>query len=335
MAFPTQVSATELLLAFRATCQVLADHETALNQLQAAEEQDFYSADPLASDSSIVATDPSIQDQTTSSSITPRDQGLQNFAGTDLAQTMAAAVLAAEGASDMAHLFEGLRRGSSQAATGQAGHSLDAVFAGLAEVLCNLDHLDGPGFALGLEVAAELLAPRDDGQHPGEMPAVLAATAAGALSALDDGGDLAEVVIAAADEGLAELETGPTLNPGLVDRGVVDAAAAGFLLILDSLASVLTDEPLPSPPVDTPVVLTGGIKYVVRCEVLAHAGCGLESANWLESTWHELGTLTLFNGIGPVWKAALVTTLPGEAVEAVFEVGRPQNLHIGLASESS
>src|SRR5690606_29830814 len=102
--------------------------------------------------------------------------------------------------------------------------------------------MDAERFALGLELAAERLAPADDGAHAGGLPAVVAAAADGALAALDAGAQLADVVIAAADDGLRELEAGPLSNPALVERGVVDASAAGFLLLLDALASVLTGE---------------------------------------------------------------------------------------------
>jgi dihydroxyacetone kinase-like predicted kinase len=47
-------------------------------------------------------------------------------------------------------------------------------------------------------------------------------------------------VVAAADAGLAELEHGPQVDPTLAGRGAVDPAAAGFLLLLDALASVVT-----------------------------------------------------------------------------------------------
>ncbi len=348
MSFPSQISAIELLSAFRSIAQVLADHEQALNQLQREEEGDAGSELESAlepelegeSDPWVPESLPADSQETSATDFVGADfVGTvfvgTDFVGTDFARTLAAAVAVADGAGDMAHLFDGLRRGSAKAASGPAGHSLATVFAGLAEVLCNLDHLDGAGLALGLEVAAELLASQENGRNRGAMAAVVAATAAGALSAVDDGADLAEVVITAADEGLEELEIGPQSNPDLAERGVVDAAAAAFLLMLDTLASVLTGEPLPSPPADAPRLITGGTQFVVSCDVVAHEGCGLESANWLESTWHELGTLKLFDGIGPIWKAELLTTLPGEAVEAIFAVGRPQNLHIGLATEIS
>jgi len=322
MPFPSQIAATDLLFAFRSVAAVLADHAGALDALQADDDAEF---EELSS-----PAQPSEQGAAASAfaSRTP-------LAGTDLAVTFGAAVTSAEGSTDMAHLFEALRRGALTGATGPAGQTLANLLAGLAEVLCNLDYLDGAGLALGLEVAAERLAPSDGGKRAGSMPAVVAASALAALRAVDDGADLADVVILAADEGLAELETGPRSNPDLVERGVVDAGAAGFLLILDTLASVLTGEPLPAPPSGTPALVSGGQKFLVRCEVIAHAGCGIESANWLETAWHELGSLRFFDGIGPIWKAELLTTLPGEAVEAIFEVGRPKNLHIGLKSETA
>ena len=338
MSFPSQSSAIELLSAFRSIAQVVAEHEQALNQLQSEDEGQAESELESELAPAIQAeTDPWLRQNSRADTneLAGTDFAETDLAGTDLARTLAVAVAAADGAADMAHLFDGLRRGAAEGAAGPVGQSLATVFSGLAEVLCNLDHLDGAGLALGLEVAAELLASQENGQNRGAMAAVLAATASGALSAVDDGADLAEVVITAADEGLEELELGPQSNPDLADRGVVDAAAAGFLLMLDTLASVLTGEPLPAPPADAPRLITGGTQFVVRCEVVAHTGCGLESANWLESTWHELGTLKLFDGIGPIWKAELLTTLPGEAVEAIFAVGRPQNLHIGLATEPS
>lgn len=343
MSFPSQISAIELLSAFRSIAQVVAEHEQALNQLQSEDEGQAESElDPAIqteADSSLRQNSEDTNEPGSTDFAGPDFAGTDfagtDFAGTDLARTLAAAVAAADGARDMAHLFDGLRRGAAEAASGPAGRSLASVFSGLAEVLSNLDHLDGAGLALGLEVAAELLASQENSQNRGAMAAVLASTAAGALSAVDGGADLAEVVITAADEGLEELELGPQSNPDLAERGVVDAAAAGFLLMLDTLASVLTREPLPAPPADAPRLITGGTQFVVRCDVVAHVGCGLESANWLESIWHELGTLKLFDGVGPVWKAELLTTLPGEAVEAIFAVGRPQNLHIGLATEPS
>ena len=51
--------------------------------------------------------------------------------------------------------------------------------------------------------------------------------------------------------------------------------------------------------------------------------------------WYELGELVEFEGLGATWRVGLITASPGAAVEAIYEVGRPQDLHIGLASSAS
>ncbi len=228
----------------------------------------------------------------------------------------------------MADVATAMERGGRAAA---CGSPVVEVLAGIAEALRNADHLDAERCSIGLEIAAERLAAGDDGAHSGCLAAVVAASAAGALSALDSGADLGDTVIAAADEGLAELEAGLVNNPELAERGTVDATAAGFLLVLDVLASTVTGEPLPEPPSEQPSVSSDGRRYEVRCRIRPHEGCGIESANWLESTWYEMGDLVEFEGLGASWRVGVITASPGAAVEAIYEVGRPHDLHIGLA----
>lgn len=299
-----------LFEALRATASVLSDHRAALDHL-----------DPLG--------DPDDSDALGEQLGEPA--GIA--AGTDLSMTMASIVAAGQGATSFAALADAVEHGAVAGAAGPAGAGLATVVGGLAEAVRNADRFDAGRVAIGLELAAERLAPGDDGRHAGCLPAVVAAAADAALGAVDEGADLADVLIAAAEEGLVELESGPRSTPDLVERGVVDAAAAGFLLLLDVFCAVVTGEPLPSPPapqVEGGPARTTSHRYVVRCQVEPHEGCGLESANWLESTWHDLGELVEFDPTGPRWRAELHTTLPGAAVEAVFDVGRPRELHVGL-----
>jgi dihydroxyacetone kinase-like predicted kinase len=116
---------------------------------------------------------------------------------------------------------------------GRTGRFWAAVTAGWAEGLRNADVVDGGRLALMFEAAAEGLTGSDDGAHPGGPAAVAAAAADAALAASDEGAGLAEVLLAAADGGLAELERGPVADPDLARRGVVDATAAAFLLVVD------------------------------------------------------------------------------------------------------
>lgn len=264
-----------------------------------------------------------------------RLQGEAGSAGSDLSATATAAAEAAAEAPPslgLTGVLDAAAKGAAAGAQHAAGRGLATVLAGLAESGRNADRLDAERFALGLELAAERLAPADDGSHAGCLPAVVASSADAALGALDAGADLADMVISAADEGLVELESGPQANPKLVERGVVDAAAAGFLLVLDVLASVLTGEPLPAPPLD-PIEAPGvdGAepgRYRVTCAVEPAEGCGVESASWLESVWFELGDVERFDPSGASWTMSLVTGDPGRAIEALCDVGRPRGLRV-------
>lgn len=252
-------------------------------------------------------------------------------AGTDLAATIEAARRAADGCRDFASLSAALADGGRGAATGRAGRNIVTVFSGMAEVLCNIDRLDGPRLALSLESAAERFAPADTGADPGGFAAVLTVVADSALSAADDGAELAEVILQAADAGLEELEHGPEANQRLAVRGVVDAAAAGLLLMLDTLASVVTGEPLPSPPgLSTEPAATAH----ARPATLYRVGCrfepdrnDVEGLVDLEDELAGLGILELDATVSP-WRVVVHTVLPGTAVEVLIGHGIPREIDI-------
>ncbi len=313
MASRSQLTSSELAEALAAAAAVVGDHAIALDRLTAVHQWgdgDEWSDGEGAAEEHEVADGP----------------------GRCLARTLDGAAVSTGGAAGMSGVCAAMERGARGV---PAPSDVVEFLAGLAEALRNADHLDAERVAIGLEIAAERLADGDDGAHAGCLPAVVAAAAAGALESLDTGADLGEVLIAAADEGLVELESGPLNNPELAELGVVDATAAGFLLVLDVFASFVTGEPMPEPPSVGPAASSDGRRYEVRCRIRPHDGCGIESANWLESTWYELGELVEFDGIGVPWRAGLVTASPGAAVEAIFEVGRPHDLHIGLATSAT
>lgn len=304
----TQLDAAGVVEVLRAATQTMQDHRLALDRLGSDEE--WEPVDDAESDG----------------------RSSSEQAGSALAETLRVATEAVEGSTSLAQLAVALAAVRPRSDAGPAAREFSDVLAGLAEAMRNADHLDGARVAIGLELAAERLAAADDGSHAGCLPAVLAVAADAALGAVDDGATLPDVLIAAAEEGLVELESGPVNNPDLVRRGVVDPAAAGLLLVLDVFTCVVTDEPLPAPPAEPPTAPAAGAhRYRVACRIEPHEGSGLEDANWLESTWHQLGELVEFSGSGASWRGELLTVLPGAAVEAVFEVGRPRDLHLGLA----
>ncbi|MGB6059677.1 MAG: hypothetical protein WBF71_15590 [Microthrixaceae bacterium] len=262
--------------------------------------------------------------------------------GTDLAATLESACGQPARGRDLRSVSTALHAGAVIGAQGDAGRGLSTVLGSLADVTINADVVDGERFALALELAAERLMANSDAPEIGTMSAVLTAAASGALAALDQRLDLGDILIAASDDGLAELEAGPVSNPGLAARGAVDSAAAGLLLVLDALAAVVTGEPPPTAPTEQ-VGHTGAVggsgadsqQFVIRCVVEPLEGCGMESAAWLESTWHEIGRLIGFKVKGDRWHVELHTTLPGTAVEALCSVGVPSELHIGVVDSLS
>ncbi len=257
--------------------------------------------------------------------------------GSDLAATLSSAVQSAEGCTDFASICTALERGARAGCTGRAGRGTASLLCGIGEVLRNADRLDAQRFALALEAGAELLAPGDDGRHPGGFEAVVSVVADAALAAADRQAVLGEVILSAATAGIEELERGPEADARLAARGTVDAAAAGLLLVLDTLASVVTGEPVPRRPVTTDVRIDAPpevLRYEVRCRLIPDDP-GVEVAAHLESLLVEMADVTTWEVGGDAWSVGLHTPLPGTAVEALAEIGVLRELHIGLLGASS
>lgn len=306
------------LSAMTSAAAVLEDHATGLDHLA-------LDGDPLAA-----GTDP------------PRGVG----AGSDIATTLTAAVSAAGSCGDFATMCSAMSSAAQDAAHGRPGRSMARFLDGLTEVFRNTERIDAQRFALGLEAAAERLAPGDDGRHPGGFAAVANAAADAALDAADRGLDLAATVIAAAGSGVEELERGPALDARLAERGSVDGSAAGLLLVLDSLASVLTDEPLPEPPPvpsaadatlaehgTTGVTREAGemhrFSFGISCEVLPEDP-GIEGASVLEHQLSSMSEIRRFEREPRQWIVEVVATNPGPVVELLAASGSLREVRIVL-----
>lgn len=342
MGVRTQLDLSEFVAALESVLSVVEDHRAALDRLDRGEDWADEAEGALddSFDDSFDEEFDGVGDGADGADGEPdaRTGHAGRPAGSELSRILAAVLESGRSATSFPALGEVLSTVPRAMASGAPGHRIADVLAGLAEALRNTDRLDGERLAIGLELAAERVAVDDDGSHAGCLPSVVGVAADAALGALDQGADLADVLLAAADEGLVELESGPRSNPTLVSRGVVDATAAGFLLVLDVLASIVTGDPLPVPPADpvaVPASTAGGARFVVRCLVEPHeddGGAELDARNWLESCWYELGDLAVFDAGQVPWRVELHTTLPGPAIEAIHEVGRPRELHVGLSS---
>jgi dihydroxyacetone kinase-like predicted kinase len=257
---------------------------------------------------------------------------LRRGVGSDLAGTLEAAVRAARPGTDFASICAAMVAGGRGGCATRAGRDLVTVLDGMAEVLRNADRLDGGRLALALEAAAERFAPGDAGDDPGGFGAVLTVVADSALSAADAGAELDEVILQAADGGLEELERGPESNQRLAARGVVDAAAAGLLLVLDTLASVVTGEPVPSPPEEPgdpaqPEARVGVLRYHVSCRLEPHQD-HIEAVVSLEDEIVGLGELVQLTAGAGGWTVVVATVVPGAVVEVLIDHGRPREVDI-------
>lgn len=312
MAAPTRLGPRELRDAWVSVASVVADHAAALDRLD---------RDELLEPEAVQLADTDAD--------ADADATADAAAGADLDAVLRAVVAATPEQPSMAAVVDAVAAAGSVRG-GPTASGITAVLGGLAEGLRNADALDAQRFAIGLELGAEALSTRDGARHSGGLCAVVAAAADGALAAVDDGADLADVLLAAVDDGFAELERGPSTNPELVERGVVDAAAAGFLLMLDALASVVTGEPLPAAPVEParPSVATTARRYSLSCSIEPAPGADVESVAWLGAALHELGRVELLEHGPAPWRLELTTSVPGAAVETVLEVGRPRELRI-------
>ncbi len=267
-------------------------------------------------------------------------------AGSAIATTMSAALEGTEAAGDLVSLTSLLERNARGAPTAKEAWIVGELFGAFAEVSSGADVINAEKFALILELTAEKI--QGGAVEPGGLRAVVTASSVGALRAVDQGLSLAETVISAADEGLDELESGVGVNPRLANDGVVDAAGAAFLLFLDSMAAVVTGDPLPQAPVSAEAESgSSGCLYSIACEVKpASAGPGpakqtneqsswIESCSWLESTWNEMGRLTRFDMNDGRCFVGLETSDPGRALETLCSIGLPSELKIGLVGAGS
>ncbi|MFM7070077.1 MAG: DAK2 domain-containing protein [Actinomycetes bacterium] len=249
--------------------------------------------------------------------------------GSTLARGVAATAQAVSDASNFTQLGDQLC-GSVAGPSGAAGRFWERIVTGWADALRNVDRVDPTRMALMFEAAAEELVARDGAPRLGGATAVAAAAADGALAASDEGAELGDVLLAAADAGLAELERGPLADADLARRGVVDATAAGFLLVVDVMASVVTGEPLPVLPSDPLPHRSGAAidEFVIRCRLTPAAGS--DPGDWLPVALAELGEVRSCAPASGIWGIDVRTALAGAVVQTIADAGRIEDLHIAV-----
>ncbi|MBV8296943.1 MAG: DAK2 domain-containing protein [Acidimicrobiia bacterium] len=263
--------------------------------------------------------------------------------GTNMALTLESVVNELDGAEDMGTMCKAISHGSLMGARGNSGVILSQVLRGMTDTIKGTDAVDGAGIADALGHASDAAYRAVMRPVEGTMLTVVreSATAAGAAAANGDGLDrVLEAAAGAAEESLART---PELLPVLKEAGVVDAGAAGYVLLLDVLLHVVDGRPMPEPESFTApaqaqaqaraarpghVEPEGATVSDLRYEVmyLLEAPDGAISA--FKNVWAGIGDSIVVVGGDGLWNCHIHTDDIGAAVEAALDAGRPRNIRV-------
>ncbi len=304
--------------------------------------------------------------------------------GTNMALTLAAVTeeLLRSGAG-RGDICRAISHGALMGARGNSGVIVSQLLRGLAATLAPRDDapdsdppIDAALLAEGLLAASTAADSAVMRPVEGTILSVARASAQAAQRALealtpDERGTgamaLAAVLESARLAGQAALEATPQQLPVLADAGVVDAGAAGYLLLLDALLSVFDGRPLPdevdlpaevaaviahgnagtnllSDPVD-PVAeqraelhshLEGGDggghdvhdPSDTRYEVMFLLSAPDENIDQFKVAWDALGDSIVMVGGDGLWNCHIHTDDIGPVIEAGIDVGRPHRIQI-------
>ncbi|NUO99098.1 MAG: DAK2 domain-containing protein [Nonomuraea sp.] len=249
--------------------------------------------------------------------------------GTNLHLTMLSAAEAVESLPDdvdAAVVWQTLAYGALVGAHGNSGVIVSQALRGLAEVL-----KDGPDLRKGLLRAATLA--REAVARPVEGT-VLTVLESAARAVQDVEGDLREVAREAAREARAALRRTPGQLEVLARSGVVDAGGAGAVIVLETLAAVLTDSysdhydvPAPTSRV-TPMTEVGAgyeVMYLLDSDDRAVAA--------LREELDAMGDSLVVVGGEGLWNVHVHVAEAGPAVEAGLRAGRPHRIRITYLAE--
>jgi uncharacterized protein len=259
--------------------------------------------------------------------------------GTNMALTLEAVVSEMDGADDMGTTCKAISHGSLMGARGNSGVILCQVLRGMTEALKRGDTVDGPTMAEALRHASEAAYNAVMRPVEGTILTVVreSATAAGAAAANGDG--LVQVLDAADAAARSSLARTPELLPVLAEAGVVDAGAAGYVLLLDVLMHVAAGRPVPEPeevaaPAPTRMPASGHVEPEgatvsdLRYEVMYFLEGPDDAIPGFKNMWAGIGDSIVVVGGDNLWNCHIHTDDIGAAIEAAIDVGRPRNIRV-------
>lgn len=255
--------------------------------------------------------------------------------GTNLLHTMQSALDALLRApmSTVGEALSALAKGALAGARGNSGVILSQVLRGLAEATKDLSNLTGTALRQALHRADELATAAVSNPVAGTVLSVLHAAAEAAKDTSTD--ELDEVVLAAAKAGADALAETPRQLAVLAKAGVVDAGGRGLLVLLDTLAAIVTGKEVQTPPANivprTIESLTtdreaGSSEFEYEVMYLLD---GTDEVDQLKIDLNQLGDCVSAVGDGDgLWTVHVHCNDIGAAIEAGVRTGRPHRITV-------
>ena len=263
--------------------------------------------------------------------------------GTNMALTLESVVAEVTGAGDgMVEVCRAISHGSLMGARGNSGVILSQILRGVADVVAAAGRVDPPVLAGALRQASEAADQAVSTPVEGTILTVVRDVAAAAVATVEQGVDgLLGLVEQCRRAGQESLDRTPELLPQLARANVVDAGGAGFLLLLDALATTLDGRPLPDPPAvaadagvgsalaaASPEQPTGDDSGATRYEVMFFLEADDGRIPEFRAAWEDLGDSIAVVGGDGLWNCHIHSNDIGGSIEAGIAVGRPYEIRV-------
>jgi len=259
--------------------------------------------------------------------------------GTNMTLTVEAVVAEVESAESMEEVATALAHGALMGAQGNSGIILSQILRGLADAFRNAVDLGTAHLVDALDRASVAAYKAVGRPVEGTILTVLREAAEAAQDAdTPEGEDLAELLRRVYRRAEVSLRNTPELLPVLKEAGVVDAGAAGFLLLLVAFLEEVTGAEVQLPdavfsaaavPLAPPNDPAGPSIADLRYEVMYLLRADDESTgDRLRDGWSELGESVVVVGGDGIWNCHIHTDDIGPTIEAGIALGRPERIKI-------
>lgn len=254
--------------------------------------------------------------------------------GTNMSLTVASFIGGVEGSASMEEAADAISHGSLMGARGNSGVILSQILRGLADTFRAEAKIDASLVATALDRASE--AAYAAVQHPveGTILTVIRESAEAAKRAEPADG-LVELLGSVYGRAVDTLVRTPDMLPVLKQAGVVDAGAAGLVLLLAAFLEVESGEAVLLP--DHVLRARASLDDLARLqpegshpryEVMFFLEATEGSVAGFRSAWSELGDSIVVVGGSDTWNCHIHTDEIGPAIEAGMAAGRLREIRV-------